>query len=183
MVQLYFMGGAPECSLEIVNSGRKCVDRMATDRFDVVLVDLMMPELDGLQVLGHLASRRDSTPVIMVSGHGQNDLAVQALRAGAVDCIDKNSPEFRRIAELVLRYMTGASCNQRTRIATLLQKKLRSPWWNRFRQKRRIDGFLQSQRSHVAGHFHNPGGFEELWKVFLVRCTYSRVRPGFCHRT
>lgn len=103
MVQLYFMSTAPECRLEVVKSGLKCLQRMAEDRFDVVLVDLMMPELDGLEVLGQLAARRDPTPVILVSGHGQNELAVRALRAGAVDCIDKNSAEFRQIPELVRR--------------------------------------------------------------------------------
>ncbi len=103
MVQLYFMSTAPDYSLEVVGSGRKCLERMAEDRFDVVLVDLMMPELDGLEVLGELAARRDPTPVIMVSGHGQNDLAVKALRAGAVDCIDKNSGEFLHITEVVRR--------------------------------------------------------------------------------
>ncbi len=103
MVQLYFMSNAPDYSLEVVSSGRKCLERMAQERFDVVLVDLMMPELDGLEVLGQLSARRDPTPVIMVSGHGQNELAVQALRAGAVDCIDKNSAEFRQIADIVRR--------------------------------------------------------------------------------
>ncbi len=103
MVQLYFTSGAPDYRLEIVNSGRKCLERMAQERFDVVMVDLMMPEFDGLEVLGQLSARRDATPVIMVSGHGQNDLAVQALRAGAVDCIDKNSAEFRGIVDIVRR--------------------------------------------------------------------------------
>jgi len=103
MVQLYFSSGAPDYRLEIVNSGRKCLERMAQERFDVVMLDLMMPEFDGLEVLGQLSARRDATPVIMVSGHGQNDLAVQALRAGAVDCIDKNSAEFRGIVEIVRR--------------------------------------------------------------------------------
>ncbi len=103
MVQIYFSSFAPECTIEVVDSGRRCLDRMAKERFDVVMVDLMMPELDGLQVLGELAARRDPTPVIMVSGHGQNELAVQALRAGAVDCIDKNSPEFRRVPDIVRR--------------------------------------------------------------------------------
>jgi DNA-binding response OmpR family regulator/anti-sigma regulatory factor (Ser/Thr protein kinase) len=103
MVQIYFSSFAPECAVEVVDSGRRCLDRMAEQRYEVVMVDLMMPELDGLQVLGELAARRDPTPVIMVSGHGQNELAVQALRAGAVDCIDKNSPEFRRVPEIVRR--------------------------------------------------------------------------------
>jgi FixJ family two-component response regulator len=103
MVQLLFTSMAPECSLEVVNSGRVCLKRMAEDRFDVVMVDLIMPELNGMQVLGELAARRDPTPVIMVSGHGQNELAVQALRAGAVDCIDKVSPEFLRVPDIVRR--------------------------------------------------------------------------------
>lgn len=103
MVELYFSSTAPECTLEVVDSGRRCLERMAEVSFDVVMVDLMMPELDGLQVLGKLSARHDPTPVIMVSGHGQNELAVQALRAGAVDCIDKNSPEFRRIPDIVRR--------------------------------------------------------------------------------
>ncbi len=103
MVEIYFTTYAPECTIEVVDSGRKCLDRMAVERFDVVMVDLMMPELDGLQVLGELAARMDPTPVIMVSGHGQNELAVQALRAGAVDCIDKNSPEFLRVPDIVRR--------------------------------------------------------------------------------
>ena len=103
MMQVYFATFAPECTLEVVESGRRCLDRMAEEQFDVAMVDLMMPELDGLQVLGQLAARRDPTPVIMVSGHGQNELAVQALRAGAVDCIDKNSPDFQRMPEIVRR--------------------------------------------------------------------------------
>ena len=86
-----------------VSSGRACLEAMAQGGFDILLVDLMMPDLNGLQVLGELTARRDPTPVIMVSGNGQSPLAVRALRAGAVDCIDKNSPDFRRIAEIAHR--------------------------------------------------------------------------------
>ncbi|MBC7367740.1 MAG: response regulator, partial [Undibacterium sp.] len=102
IVALYFEqhGGS---DLTHVSSGRACLDAMSQGGFDVLLVDLMMPDLNGLQVLGELTARRDPTPVIMVSGNGQSPLAVRALRAGAVDCIDKNSPDFRRIAEIAHR--------------------------------------------------------------------------------
>lgn len=83
-----------------VSSGRACLAAMAEKSFDVLLLDLMLPDLNGLQVLGELAARHDPTPAIMVSGDGQSPLAVRALRAGAVDCIDKNSAPFRRIAEI-----------------------------------------------------------------------------------
>ncbi len=83
-----------------VNNGRACLAAMAANSYDLLLVDLVMPDLNGLQVLGELTALRDPTPVIMVSGNGQSPLAVRALRAGALDCIDKNSPDFRRIAEI-----------------------------------------------------------------------------------
>lgn len=105
IVTLYF-SQHPDTELTIVNSGRRCLAAMTEGDFDLLLVDLMMPDLDGLQVLGELSARGDPTPVIMVSGQGQADLAVRALRAGAADCIDKNSPDFRRIHEIVQSTLT-----------------------------------------------------------------------------
>ena len=101
MVQLYFSEPGSGCTLDVVDSGRRCLAALEGGTYDVVMLDLMMPDLTGLQVLGELTSRCDPTPVLMVSGHGQHDLAVRALRAGAVDCISKNSPDFRRIPSIV----------------------------------------------------------------------------------
>lgn len=103
MVQVLFERFGQGMRLEVVESGRSCLAMMQRGEFDVLLLDLMMPDLNGLQVLGELAARRDPTPVIMVSGQGQHELAVRALRAGAVDCIDKSSADFRRIPEIVQR--------------------------------------------------------------------------------
>lgn len=103
MVRLYFGRLGEGCQLEVVETGRRCLHAMERGGYDVLMLDLMMPDLDGLQVLGELTARRDPTPVVMVSGQGQYDLAVRALRAGAVDCIDKNSADFRRIPEIVQR--------------------------------------------------------------------------------
>lgn len=103
MVRLYFGRLGDGYQLDVVETGRRCLQAMERGGYDVLMLDLMMPDLDGLQVLGELTARRDPTPVVMVSGQGQYDLAVRALRAGAVDCIDKNSPDFRRIPEIVHR--------------------------------------------------------------------------------
>jgi signal transduction histidine kinase len=103
LVRLLFNRDIPDCTLEHVDSGRRCLEAMQRGNFDVLLVDLVMPDVDGLQVLGELTARRDPTPVVMVSGQGQHELAVRALRAGAVDCINKNSPDFFRIPEIAQR--------------------------------------------------------------------------------
>jgi signal transduction histidine kinase len=101
MVREYLKVSAPDWELEVVPDGRSCLRRMQTGSFDVLLVDLLLPDITGLQVITELAARTDPTPIIMVSSHGQNELAVQALRAGAVDCIDKASPQFFQIGTIV----------------------------------------------------------------------------------
>ncbi len=113
MVRAYFERFGNDMVLEVVDCGRRCLDAMQEGGYDALLLDLMMPDLDGLQVLGELAARRDPTPVIMVSGQGMHDLAVRALRAGAIDCIDKTSPDFRRLPEIVQRV-----CQRRQRVLT-----------------------------------------------------------------
>jgi signal transduction histidine kinase len=103
VVRSYFEHFGPECTLEVVVNGQACLDRMAEGGVDVLLLDLVLPDIDGLRILGELAMRRDRTPVVMISGHGQNDLAVRALRAGAVDCVDKSTAQFLQVVEIVKR--------------------------------------------------------------------------------
>lgn len=103
VVRSYFSHFGPDIDLEIVPNGLTCLEHMAKGGYDVLLLDLVMPDINGLQVLGELAQRADPTPVVMASGLGQTDLAVRALRAGAVDCVDKTSPQFHQIVDIVKR--------------------------------------------------------------------------------
>ena len=103
IVRSYFGHFGPDIDLEIVPNGRTCLAQMAKGGYDVLLLDLVMPDINGLQVLSELAQRADPTPVVMASGLGQTDLAVRALRAGAVDCVDKTSPQFHQIVDIVKR--------------------------------------------------------------------------------
>ncbi len=97
---------------------------------DVLLPDLVLPDIDGLKILGELASRGDTTPVVMVSGQGQTELAVKALRAGAVDCVHKATPQFLRMPDIAKRQYerrksepavarVGADPNRRHKVALI----------------------------------------------------------------
>ena len=100
LVRLYLSHAAPDYSLEVVTKGHECLERMSQGRYDLLLLDVMLPDINGLEVLSKLVLRNDSTPVVVISNYGQNDLAVRALRAGAVDCIDKNTSQFSQLAEI-----------------------------------------------------------------------------------
>lgn len=103
IVRSYVEHFAPDWQLEIVPNGTRCLERMAEGGLDILLLDLVLPDTDGLQILGELARRNDPTPVVMVTGHGQTELAVRALRAGAADCVDKTSPQFLQLVDIVKR--------------------------------------------------------------------------------
>jgi DNA-binding NtrC family response regulator len=58
-------------------------------RFDAIFCDVKMPQMDGLDVLDMLAKKNVTTPVVMISGHGTVETAVQSLKKGAYDFIQK----------------------------------------------------------------------------------------------
>jgi len=57
--------------------------------FDIVLCDIKMPQMDGIEVLEKLQEHSAETPVVMISGHGNIDTAVEAIKKGAFDFIEK----------------------------------------------------------------------------------------------
>jgi two-component system nitrogen regulation response regulator NtrX len=70
-------------------SGREGVKAVETERPDVVLLDIKMPRMDGLEVLPLLRAEHPDLPVIVISGHGTIQTAVDAIRAGAADFLEK----------------------------------------------------------------------------------------------
>jgi len=63
--------------------------RLKVAEYDAIISDIKMPGMDGIQLLSHARELSPDTPVVLITGHGQTDLAIQALRAGAFDLIQK----------------------------------------------------------------------------------------------
>ncbi len=70
-------------------SGREALESMRADKPDVVLLDIWMPEMDGLETLKHIKSDWPDQSVIVMSGHGNIETAVRATKLGAFDFIEK----------------------------------------------------------------------------------------------
>ena len=76
-------------STGVASGGREGLDMLEKDKYDVVLLDLKMPDMDGMEVLNNIKSAWPDINVIMISGYSTVDTAVQALRCGAVNFIQK----------------------------------------------------------------------------------------------
>ena len=78
-----------ECITENGGAGAKKAIASATVPFDVIICDLMMPEVDGLDVLRFANAQPNPAPVIILTAYGTVQAAVEAMKLGAVDFLEK----------------------------------------------------------------------------------------------
>ncbi len=75
--------------VDLAEDGNKGIEKLKNAEYDVVLCDIKMPGLDGIEVLERLMELGLDTPVVMISGHGNIDTAVDSIKKGAFDYIEK----------------------------------------------------------------------------------------------
>jgi two-component system, NtrC family, nitrogen regulation response regulator NtrX len=75
--------------VSLAENGLQGLELFAADKHEVVLCDIKMPEMDGTEVLDRIIKSNPDTPVIMISGHGNIETAVEAIKRGAYDFIEK----------------------------------------------------------------------------------------------
>ena len=75
--------------LVLAENGRVGLDTATRDEFDLIFSDIKMPEMDGIELLEQLKEQSVETPVVMISGHGNIDTAVECIKKGAFDFIEK----------------------------------------------------------------------------------------------
>ncbi len=76
--------------VELASNGREALDALNAQAFDLVVTDLQMPELDGLALVRQIRDHGPQAPVILITAHGSEDLAIEALRAGAASYVPKS---------------------------------------------------------------------------------------------
>ncbi len=75
--------------VEAVDSGEACLDRVVRKTYDVIMLDIWLPGIDGLATLGKLRERRVDAQIVVISGHGNIESAVRAIKMGAFDFVEK----------------------------------------------------------------------------------------------
>ncbi len=98
LTRAHFQRVAPDFYLEIVASGSACLERLSEQSFDLLLIDNLLPDMYGLDVIGRLRADRSELPVVLITGVGNEEIVAKALRAGAADYVSKS--EINYLAKL-----------------------------------------------------------------------------------
>lgn len=77
------------CNVEVFEDPKKALERIDQKEFDIVVTDIRMDEVDGLQVLEHVRQSSERTKVIMITGYAMMSVAREAMEKGAFDFIAK----------------------------------------------------------------------------------------------
>ena len=90
----------PYYKVSEAEDGLQGVELIKKENFDLILCDIKMPKMDGIEVLNQIKIIKPETPIVMISGHGDLDTAVQSMRIGAFDYISK-PPDLNRLLNTV----------------------------------------------------------------------------------
>lgn len=78
-----------QVQVDTADSALPALDRIQEHDYDAIVSDIKMPGMDGLELLTRIHELRPDAPVLLITGHGEHDLAIRALRGGAYDYILK----------------------------------------------------------------------------------------------
>ena len=133
--------------MEEAEDGAAGLDKAKKGRFDLVLCDIKMPKMDGIEVLEKLQAHNEDLPVVMISGHGTIDTAVDALKKGAFDFIQK-PPDINRILVSVRNALDRGDLVKETKV---LRTKVGKAQGQRRADDRREQGPARDPRHDREG--------------------------------
>jgi two-component system, NtrC family, nitrogen regulation response regulator NtrX len=107
-------------TVEEAADGQQGISMVKRSKFDVILCDIKMPKMDGIEVLEKIMELAPETPVVMISGHGTIDTAVEAIKKGAFDFISKPL-DLNRLLVTIRNAMERNSLISETKV---LKKKI-----------------------------------------------------------
>ena len=96
-------------------NGFDCIVKIKQQSFDVIILDIKMPKMDGMEAIDKIQTTAAHIPVIMISGHGNIDTAVEAVKKGAFDFIQK-PPDLNRLLITIRNAMDKSSLITETKV-------------------------------------------------------------------
>lgn len=91
----------------VAYNGREAIEKLSENMFDFILLDLMMPEVDGFEVLQHMRDTQNTTPVCVTTNLSQEEDRVKAFELGAKEYIVKSDTPLATIVQKVLDHFSS----------------------------------------------------------------------------
>ena len=99
--------------IDTATTGEECLKKVAKESFDLLLLDYLFPKISGLDILKHITEKGYDLPVIMVTGHGDEKIAVEAMKAGAIDYIVKSEDGFEALPSVAKKAIEKSQLKKR----------------------------------------------------------------------
>ncbi|MDD4143683.1 MAG: sigma-54 dependent transcriptional regulator [Prolixibacteraceae bacterium] len=109
--------------VDLAEDGKQGIDRAKHSEYDIILCDIKMPGMDGIEVLEQLYANNPDTPVVMISGHGNIDTAVESIKKGAYDFIEKPLDLNRLLISIRNAMDKSTLVNETRRLKNKVSKK------------------------------------------------------------
>ena len=132
--------------VEEAKDGIDALSKIKKTKFDAAICDIKMPKMDGMEVLERINILSPDTPVIMISGHGDIDTAVETVKKGAFDYISK-PPDLNRLLITIRNALDKSSLVAETKVLkkrikkTKKHQKMQSDISEKMQKKRRGEKF------------------------------------------
>ena len=133
-------------------NGRQALELVASSAPDVVLTDLQMPEMDGLELVEAIRARHGAVPVVLMTAHGSEEIAVRALQKGAASYVSKRNLARELVAtiENVLE-VTRARHDEQRALACFVSAESHFELDNDLTKVPLLIAFLEAQIGRVLG--------------------------------
>ena len=115
-----------DITIDTSDSAQKAFSLIEQNDYDAIVSDIKMPGMDGLSLLARIKSLRPETPTLLITGHGEHNLAIQALRGGAYDFIQKPIDRDYFVAALLRAVQTHNLRRQVVEQQQMLEQYTRS---------------------------------------------------------
>jgi CheY-like chemotaxis protein/anti-sigma regulatory factor (Ser/Thr protein kinase) len=117
------LGGLVRLNVRFACNGREALESIARAEPEIVLTDLIMPEMDGLELVQQIRFRHPGIVVILMTAHGSEEVAMQALRAGAANYIPKKDLVRDLVQTVRKAWVRAESRQERRRVLGCLVRR------------------------------------------------------------
>jgi two-component system sensor histidine kinase/response regulator len=166
----------PEVQVDTADSAFDALDRIRAREYDAIVSDIKMPGMDGLVLLAKVRELRPDIPVLLITGHGDHGLALQALRGGAYDFIQKPIDRdyfvaalYRAIQTHQLRQHVAEQQQTLEAHATFLEQTVQERTRELVEANAAKDEFLSIASHELKTPLSSLKGMTQLWRRRLER--------------